>query len=66
MKLFDSTFINPARHKNFIPFFLISNKEFLSKAPAEVIEIQRERKTTAFEKKVKLEEALERLSSIIK
>ncbi|MDC0190975.1 valine--tRNA ligase [Rhodospirillales bacterium] len=44
----------------------LSNKEFLSKAPAEVIEIQRERKTTAFEKKVKLEEALERLSSIIK
>ena len=44
----------------------LSNKEFLSKAPAEVIEIQRERKNTAFEKKVKLEEALERLSSIIK
>ena len=44
----------------------LSNKEFLSKAPAEVIEIQRERKNTAFEKKVKLVEALERLSSIIK
>ena len=44
----------------------LSDKEFLSKAPAEVIEIQRERKNTAFEKKVKLTESLERLSSVIK
>ena len=44
----------------------LSYKQFLSKAPAEVIEIQNERKNTAFEKKVKLVEALERLSSVIK
>jgi len=44
----------------------LSDKGFLSKAPAEVIEIQRERKNTAFEKKVKLAEALERLSSVVK
>ena len=40
----------------------LSNKEFLEKAPAEVIEKQSERKNEVLERRAKLFEALERIS----